>query len=127
MQEPLYKPIPVSGPGTPLPASSNATLYWLSGEFKDNSIPVPDEGIVAGRDRTQAQLVFDSNEVSRSHLRITPEPGSGRMLRLTDMQSTNGTFILEKDGKWEKINGSAVIAVGSRFRIAKSVAEFEVR
>jgi len=128
VDEPLYKPVPISAnmpQAAPIPSSS-ANIYCLSGEFRGNTIPVPPEGITIGRDKNLAQLVFDSNEVSRQHARISIDSGNPRAVLVSDMQSTNGTFRLEGE-KWVKITGSCTLPPGSRFRIGKSVAEFEVR
>jgi hypothetical protein len=124
-QEPLYKPLSIDAAA---PAShSSVGLYCLSGEFKGNTIPVTHAGVVIGRDPKQAQLVFSSNEVSRTHTRVSPDMHNLHMLVISDLQSTNGTYHLRNGDKWERINGSVVLGTGKRFKIAKDVAEFEVR
>ncbi len=124
-QEPLYRPLPVDA-ASPAPRSS-VSIYCLSGEFKGNTIPVTQAGVVMGRDPKQAQLVFSSNEVSRVHTRVSPDANNPHALVIRDLQSTNGTYHLGSGDRWERINGSAVLGTGKRFRVAKSAAEFEVR
>lgn len=123
--EPLYKPIPAYS--TPPLQHASVCIYCLTGEFKGSTVEVPPDGIVMGRDPQHSQLVFSSNEVSRTHTRVAPDTSNSRTLVITDLQSTNGTYQLMNGDKWERINGTAVLGSGKRFKIAKGAAEFEVR
>lgn len=124
-QEPLYKPLPAED-GSPAPRSS-VGIHCLSGEFKGNTIPVTQAGVVIGRDPGQAQLVLSSNEVSRAHTRVSLDANNHYVVVISDLQSTNGTYHLGHGDKWERINGSVMLSIGKRFRVANGVAEFEVR
>ena len=137
--EPIYQPLPPYGmpvPVGPLPpvvvvGQSTVSIHCYMGELKGNTIPVPSEGIVIGRDPAKCQIVLSSNELSRTHASIMIDLGNSRSIVLRDMQSTNGTFQQVQDSRheshWERINGSVVLGPGKRFRIGKGVAEFEVR
>ncbi len=127
LREPLYKPLPADAVAAASAPRSSISIYCLSGEFKGNTIPVNQMGIVIGRDPVQAQLVCSSNDVSRVHTRVSIDANNPQMLVVTDLQSTNGTFQLLGNDRWERINGSVALDAGRRFRIAKSAAEFEVR
>jgi hypothetical protein len=132
MPEPIYKPLPTydTPPLVDL-GKSSVSIYCYVGELKGNTIPVPAQGIVIGRDPAKCQIVLSSNELSRTHVSIMPDRANPCSIVVRDMQSTNGTFQQVKDlsqkSRWERINGSVVLGPGNRFRIGKSVAEFEVR
>lgn len=135
--EPIYKPLPAYDtpiPATPSPVAlgqSSVSIHCYAGELKGNTIPVPAQGIVIGRDPSKCQIVLSSNELSRTHASIMVDRGNPRSIVLRDMQSTNGTFQQVQDSRhesrWERINSSVVLGPGKRFRIGKAVAEFEVR
>jgi len=135
--DPIYKPLPTYDPPVPAGPSSLAvgqstvSIYCYMGELKGNTIPVPSQGIVIGRDPAQCQIMLSSNELSRTHASIMIDRGNPRSIILRDMQSTNGTFQLVQDSRqksrWERVTGSVVLGPGKCFRIGKGVAEFEVR
>ena len=60
-----------------------------------------------------------------------PDRVNPHSIVVRDMQSTNGIFQQVLDARqvsrWERINGSATLGPGKRFRIGKGVAEIEVR
>ena len=131
--EPIYKPLPAHETSVPSPvalAQSSVSVHCYNGELKGNTIPVPTQGIVIGRDPAQCQIVLSSNELSRTHAAIAIDRSNPRSIVLRDMQSTNGTFQQVQnsrhESRWERINGSVVLGSGRRFRIGKDVAEFEV-
>lgn len=135
-QESIYKPSPVNDPIVAVPQAmgvlSNAGIYCLSGEFKGNTIPINSEGIIIGRDPARCQIVLSSNDASRTHVSVAPDRNDSRSVVVTDLQSTNGTFhqlpgSSPNSFRWERITGSVKMRQGSRFRIGKDVAEFEVR
>lgn len=129
--EPIYKPLPIYDTPSPLAIGQSAvSIHCYMGELKGNTIPVPSQGIVIGRDPAQCQIVLSSNELSRTHASIMPDRANPRSIVVRDMQSTNGTFQQVQDSRqksrWERINGSVLLGSGKRFRIGKDVAEFEV-
>jgi uncharacterized RDD family membrane protein YckC len=130
--EPIYKPLPSYESQPPVElGKSSVSLFCYSGELKGNTIPVPAQGIVIGRDPAKCQIVLSSNELSRLHVSIMPDRANPRSIVVSDMQSTNGTFQQVQDSnqksRWMRINDSVVLGPGRRFRIGKDVAEFEVR
>jgi hypothetical protein len=132
--EPIYKPLPANDPfKAPSPVvSSSINILCINGEYKGNSIPVSSEGLTIGRDPARCQIVLSSNDASRAHTSVTPNRNDPRSVIVTDLQSTNGTFrqtsgSTPQSYKWERIVSSIVLTQGSRFRIGKDVAEFEVR
>lgn len=70
--------------------------------------------IEAGRSQ-DAGLVLDDNEASRHHARIEPS-GDGALV--TDLGSTNGTFVNE-----QPIHARRVLRAGDRVRMGLSVLE----
>ena len=131
-QEPIYKPLSAyNGPAPVEFGQSSVSIHCYAGELKGNTIPVPAQGIVIGRDPAKCQIVLSSNELSRTHVSIIPDRANPHSIVVRDMQSTNGIFQQVLDARqvsrWERINGSAVLGSGKRFRIGKGVAEFEVR
>ena len=134
--EPIYKPLSAydtsvsAGPSPLAVGQSTVRIHCYMGELKGNTIPVPPQGLVIGRDPAQCQIVLSSNELSRVHASITVDRSNPGSIVVSDLQSTNGTFQAVKDSRqelrWERINGSVVLGPGKRFRIGKGVAEFEV-
>lgn len=135
--EPIYKPLPAYERSAPIGQSasavgqSSASIYCYMGELKGNTIPIPSQGVIIGRDPAKCQIVLSSNELSRLHASITPDLSNPHNIILRDMQSTNGTFQqtrdIEQGSRWERIKNSVVLVPGMRFRVGKGVAEFEVR
>ena len=131
--EPIYRPIPANEVYiSPQPlASSPSNIICRSGEYRNNTIPVTVDGLTIGRDPARCQIVLSSNDASRTLTSVTPNRNDSRSVIVTDLQSTNGTYRqvsgnTPQSFKWERIAGSAVLSQGSRFRIGKDVAEFEV-
>jgi len=132
----IYKPLPIKNSTLPARSSpialeqSTVSIHCYMGELKGNTIPVPAQGIIIGRDPAQCQLVLSSKELSRIHTAIMVEKDNPRNIIIRDLQSTNGTFHQVQDSlnkaRWKRINGSVVLGPGERFRIGKDVAEFEV-
>ncbi|MFN3477766.1 MAG: FHA domain-containing protein [bacterium] len=79
-------------------------IYVLSGPYEGNVYEF-DYDIVIGRD-SSVDLSFALDlSISRKHLKISQK---GKSILLEDLNSTNGTFIIQK-GKTEKIQGSREI------------------
>lgn len=120
-----------------------AKLYCLVGQYADCDFCVPEEGLVIGRDPAFANIILARQEVSKSHLKVYPDPFDTEALIIEDMNSLNGTYRLVPMGgggdapglglDWQRLPPSAKISVvrGERFRVGGgetgSVAEFEVR
>jgi hypothetical protein len=106
-------------------------LYCTSGDFASDQIEIPSEGIYIGRDPRKASLVLRSEQISSVHVRVWPEPGSGR-LWVEDLNSRNRTFYREEGAgrragtEWIPLKGKILLDKGARFRLA-SAAEFEIR
>lgn len=70
--------------------SHNAcTIRVLTGQQKGQSFPIPEGSSTLGRS-TEADIRIDAPEVSRNHLRIERH---GSTVRITDLESTNGTRV----------------------------------
>ncbi|WP_139488252.1 FHA domain-containing protein [Brevibacillus dissolubilis] len=109
------------------------TIQCVAGMYAGSAFPIPAEGLVIGRDPSQANLVIPNQEVSRAHVRISMDAYDPTVVIVEDLQSTNGTFYAatEHAGGWVRLNGSVEVgrAVdgGPRvFRIGNGVTTFEV-
>ncbi|QVQ52571.1 FHA domain-containing protein [Spiractinospora alimapuensis] len=82
----------------------------------DATVPIPPAGLDIGRDTTRfADLpgMADLDQVSRAHARLT---WSGSTLTLTDLGSTNGTFVAGR-----RIHAPHPVAPGDELRLADDV------
>jgi hypothetical protein len=70
----------------------NKYLQGNSGTFSDQEIPVEDE-VIMGRDASICQLVFPASESGISGVHCKLQNIDGTCWQLTDMGSTNGTFL----------------------------------
>lgn len=105
-------------------APIKTSLHVISGAFKGQVIPIPEEGIVFGRDPSRCNLILQSSDISRMHARLTPSmTGSGAILE--DLSSTNGTFLWE-EGAWTRLSVPANIVARGRFRLGDEKNEFEI-
>lgn len=65
-------------------------LKFISGKYQGGEIPIPDEGeMIIGR-ASDLDLVLVEDMVSRKHAKMVSEDGT---LSITDLGSTNGTFV----------------------------------
>jgi len=108
------------------------SLYFLSGEFANDSLEIPMNGLTMGRDPQKANLIFDSPKISSAHARLTPT-GSGQIL-VEDLNSMNGTFYRQQRAgaqvigwDWVQFRGQMLFDTGARLRLADGVSEFEIR
>ena len=92
-------------------------LQRLDGDLPDARFVVTPVGITIGRS-PPADIVVSGSAVSRSHCLIEL---AGDKLRVTDLNSTNGTYIDN-----ERIKGSAMLPVGSILRVGNVLFEHEV-
>ncbi|MFN4219534.1 MAG: FHA domain-containing protein [bacterium] len=97
-------------------------IYVLSGPYEGNVYEF-DYDIVVGRD-SSVDLSFALDlSISRKHLKISQKDKS---ILLEDLNSTNGTFIIQK-GKTERIQGSREIINFPLFlKIGNSVILIEI-
>ena len=92
-------------------------LQRLDGELPEARFVVTPVGIVIGRS-APADIIVAGSAVSRSHCKIEL---AGDKLRVTDLNSTNGTYIDN-----DRIKGSAMLPVGSILRVGNVLFEHEV-
>jgi len=93
-------------------------LRRLDGEDEETSFAITPEGLKIGR-KAPADIIVPGAGVSREHCLIEL---AADQLRVTDLNSTNGTFIDNK-----RIDRSQVLAVGSVLRVGNVSFEHEVR
>lgn len=112
------------------PTPQSRSLFFTKGEFSGETIMLPPEGMVIGRDPKRADLVLSSKQVSGAHVRIVPDKNARNRVVVSDLHSTNGTFFLNiaPGGRgWTSITEARTLDYGTIIRIADGVAEFEVR
>lgn len=112
------------------PFQTGPSVYCVSGEYAGNRVYVGNDGLVMGRNPSQAHLVLSSPEISGSHIRIWPDHGSGG-LWIQDMQSLNGTYYSEagqsgQPPRWAELREPTLLTAGTHFRLGDNVAEFMV-
>lgn len=93
-------------------------LQKLDGDNQETKFVVGPSGLKIGRTAPANIIVADSG-VSRAHCLVEL---SGELVRVSDLNSTNGTFIDEK-----RIDRSEILAVGSVLRVGKVSFEHEIR
>jgi len=93
-------------------------LRRLDGEDEETSFVVTPSGLKVGR-KAPADIIVPGAGVSREHCQIEL---AADQLRVTDLNSTNGTYIDNK-----RIDQSQVLAVGSVLRVGNVSFEHEVR
>jgi hypothetical protein len=93
-------------------------LRRLDGEDEETSFVVTPSGLKVGR-KAPADIIVPGAGVSREHCLIEL---AADQLRVTDLNSTNGTYIDNK-----RIDRSEVLAVGSVLRVGNVSFEHEVR
>jgi hypothetical protein len=102
-----------------------------AGEYAGQTLELPREGIVIGRDAAKAHLVLTSPEVSGSHARIGNDSSNGSAITVTDLGSTNGTYIwkdITGGAHWMQVHGRYThMGHGPcRIRLGDGAAEFEI-
>jgi FHA domain len=116
---------------SPPPDTRAVSLFCLSGEFANQRVPLPTDGVKVGRDPARVNLVLSGSQISGLHARIIPASTSTQVW-LEDLQSLNGTFYLAHSGPgadtgWLKLEGKVLLSPGARFRLALDGPEFEIR
>lgn len=126
------RPLQAATPGRVTEDDSQATQFFVGGqnldifhcleinggEQSDQRFVVTPQGLKIGR-APPADIILSDRQVSRSHCRVEL---SGSVLRISDLNSTNGTFI---DGK--RIDGSGDLPVGSVLRVGNVSLHHQVR
>lgn len=117
-------------PVQPLSETGTWWLHCITGEYAGQSIEIPPEGVVIGRNPALAHLILSDPEISGHHTRILAVQKPSELLILEDLHSMNGTRIRLSDGSWADLEGSRTFtreeAHRLRFDLANGVAEFEI-
>jgi serine phosphatase RsbU (regulator of sigma subunit) len=95
----------------------NHCVELLNGPDAGRRIGVPPEGLVIGR-TAPADLILADQDVSRAHCRLACNE---RGLTVTDLDSTNGTFI---DGA--RVTGSIMLPVGAVLQVGSRQLKHEL-
>lgn len=98
-------------------------LLGISGGYAGQSVPIPPQGLVVGRDATVSQLLLAAEDVSRRHATLV---ASAQGLILTDQQSSNGTY-LEQEGQWVPLQGARTLQPGDKVRFGLGQNVFTVQ
>lgn len=104
-------------------------LRGLLGPYQGQTLVIPEEGLVIGRDPREANLVLPFPEISRSHAKVLPSLEGAGSVSILDLHSTNGVFIKRGSDPlsgWNRIESEETLAAGDRFRLAEGPYEFEV-
>ena len=116
--------------GRKVSSAKPPVLHCVSGEFRGNDVQLGSQGIIIGRSAAHSNLVLSSDEVSARHVRVWPDSANSGIW-VEDMNSTNGTFYRVSTGgdaqEWVRLSGRKLLPAGSRFRVGRNLAEFEVR
>jgi len=92
-------------------------LEVVDGQDRGRTILLKESGTTLGRS-PPADIVLNDSEVSRSHCRFSFQDGS---LQMTDLNSTNGTFL---DGV--RVIGEALVPVGAILRMGRQTLKHEL-
>jgi len=76
-------------------------IEFLTGEFTGNSMDIPTDGIIIGRESNVSNLVVNSEKVSAKHTRVYLEDNQ---VIVEDLNSLNGTFIGDIDNGYKKVD-----------------------
>lgn len=131
-------PVVPAAPLPPVPQPSGApqtvavpaggrpvALFGLSGPYRGQTIPVPSEGLILGRESASCNLIISADGVSRRHSRVAKTPSGGGWV-VEDLGSTNGTYVFASNG-WARVSGQLPLSTGSRIRLCEDGPEFEFR
>ncbi len=108
------------------------SLYCVSGEFAQDTVEIPVDGMYVGRDPAKVNLVLGSDQISGVHVRVWPDSNSAQVW-VEDWNSLNGTFYCQPGAggssrsEWIPLQGKVLLGNGARFRLGSGVAEFEIR
>ena len=108
-------------PSGPLPQGVVAHLAVQTGALTGRAFPLRFADITIGR-ALDNEIVLDSNDVSRHHVRIEP---AGTLLRLIDLGSTNGTRVNGRRVQEHLLRDNDMVELGSTkllFRVGDPAA-----
>lgn len=94
--------------GLSLPVDARVILTIISGPGKGNVYKIEKPRVVIGR--TDADIVLDDTEISRWHCSIEVKD---RIIRLRDLDSTNGTYFEEERARVAELRNNAEFRIGS--------------
>jgi two-component system, cell cycle response regulator len=101
-----------------MPVLNEACLVVLYGESIGRRIPLRDGAIVIGR-AAEADLQFEEEAISRKHCRIEPvSVNNVEQWTVTDLQSTNGTFVNDR------AITTATLQHGDRVQVGRTICKF---
>jgi pSer/pThr/pTyr-binding forkhead associated (FHA) protein len=94
--------------GLRLPAGKSITLSVIGGPASGTAFPVQKPRIVIGR--ADADIVINDNTISRWHCAIEIRD---EVIRLRDLESTNGTYFANERVRVAKLNHFSVFRIGA--------------
>lgn len=80
--------------------SPREVLCWVRTPSMEVRLPIPNEGLVIGRDQT-CDVVLRSRAVSRSHVRILPAQDGEEGMRVIDLGATNPAMFSGREVRGE--------------------------
>lgn len=86
--------------------SSREVLCWVRTPSMEVRLPIPNEGLVIGRDQT-CDVVLRSRAVSRSHVRILPVQDGEEGMRVIDLGATNPAMFSGRE-----VRGEVLVPLG---------------
>lgn len=86
--------------------SSREVLCWVRTPSMEVRLPIPNEGLVIGRDQT-CDVVLRSRAVSRSHVRILPAQDGEEGMRVIDLGATNPAMFSGRE-----VRGEVLVPLG---------------
>ncbi len=87
-------------------SSRHKVLCWVRTPSLDVRLPIPEEGLVVGRDPT-SDVVLHSRAVSRSHVRILPAKVGEQGMRVLDLGATNPALFSGRE-----VRGEVLVPLG---------------
>ena len=86
--------------------SSREVLCWVRTPSMEVRLPIPNEGLVIGRDQT-CDVVLRSRAVSRSHVRILPAQDGEEGMRVIDLGATKPAMFSGRE-----VRGEVLVPLG---------------
>lgn len=86
--------------------SSREVLCWVRTPSMEVRLPIPNEGLVIGRDQT-CDVVLRSRAVSRLHVRILPAQDGEEGMRVIDLGATNPAMFSGRE-----VRGEVLVPLG---------------
>jgi pSer/pThr/pTyr-binding forkhead associated (FHA) protein len=95
-------------------------VSFTSGKLAGRSFPIPEAGLLVGRNSNDVDIAIGHPNISRRHVWIGPR--QDRVL-LVDFNTTNGTFLNDPNGP--RAMGKIVLEPGTTVILADDVARFQ--